>query len=210
MLWPVAMQWRGGGSKTPNRQCIHIGGNFILPVTPKGSAHNSAWSKLIFTSQQVAYCTIPPPMLIEGCGISIFVENHEAQTLLGAIIIPFIPSSVHFYSSRLLQCIFWTHTSSQVCTEGSKDPNHQCINIALILCFNQLHCYVGGKQGPQLSVQMNIPCCRLCCIVQCHTHITPVAPSCTKLSTTQCRGFVDFLEIKCDRKWKTWWLPGDL
>ena len=101
--------------------------------------------------------------------------------------------------------------SSQVCTEGSKDPNHQCINIALILCFNQLHCYVGGKQGPQLSVQMNIPCCRLCCIVQCHTHITPVAPSCTKLRTTQCRGFVDFLEIKCDRKWnETWWLPGDL
>jgi hypothetical protein len=100
------MEGGGGRSKTPNRQCIHIGGNFILPVTPKGSAHNSAWSKLIFTSQQVAYCTIPPPMLIEGCGISIFVENHEAQTLLGAIIIPFIPSSVHFYSSRLLQCIF--------------------------------------------------------------------------------------------------------
>ena len=74
--------------------------------------------------------------------------------------------------------------SSQVCTEESKDPNHQCINIALILCFNQLHCYVGGKQGPQLSVQMNIPCCRLCCIVQCHTHITPVAPSCTKPKTT--------------------------
>ena len=142
-------------------------------------------------------------MLIEGCGISIFVENHEAQTLLGAIIIPFIPSSVHFYSSRLLLNAHFTRTScnsSQVCTEESKDPNHQCINIALILCFNQLHCYVGGKQGPQLSVQMNIPCCRLCCIVQCHTHITPVAPSCTKLSTTQCRGFVDFLEIKCDRK----------
>ena len=113
--------------------------------------------------------------------------KREFHVILISFPTPFLTikqvTSVYFLNTHFTRT---SCNSSQVCTEGSKDPNHQCINIALILCFNQLHCYVGGKQGPQLSVQMNIPCCRLCCIVQCHTHITPVAPSCTKLRTTQC------------------------
>ena len=54
-------------------------------------------------------------------------------------------TSVYFLNTHFTRT---SCNSSQVCTEGSKDPNHQCINIALILCFNQLHCYVGGSKDP--------------------------------------------------------------
>ena len=41
-------------------------------------------------------------------------------------------------------CISMRGAGCQVCTVGSKDPNHQYVHIALILCSEQLHCNGGG------------------------------------------------------------------
>ena len=102
-----------------------------------------------------------------------FVKTCE-HTLLGTVIIQFILSPVHLYSSMLLQCICWAYTllgpvvllwggGCQVCIAGSKDPNNQFVNIyskhfALTsyttgVARSSLH---SREQGPQSSVRTHI------------------------------------------------------
>ena len=64
----------------------------------------------------------------------------------------------------------------------------KCALYSSLYTLNQLAaCGFAGTYtaytllGPVVLLYTCEPCCRLCCNVQCHTHITPVAPSCTKL-----------------------------
>ena len=107
-------------------------------------------NQLVYTVYMCQHSTIPPPASMRAVekAFLLRIAWNSYNTVYYVLCTFFLEqfTSMYLLTTYFARtgCISMRGAGCQVCTVGSKDPNHQYVHIALILCSEQLHCNGGG------------------------------------------------------------------